>query len=78
MERGCLSDDDIDEYVLNRISAEEKAVMDLHFIECQACMEAVKQTMRFVQGLRRAAKRDGLTRLHRSRTSLANPSDTPK
>ena len=61
----CLSEQDIDGFVLNRLSGEALEAVEEHLLICPACQAAAEQELAFVRAFRAAAARE--SRRKRSR-----------
>jgi anti-sigma factor RsiW len=74
---GCLGEDTVDEYVRHRLTPAEAAAFERHLLECEHCVEELRETRAIVQALRDAAPI--LLPPHRSRRRLrvVSPSNSP-
>src|SRR5258705_12020300 len=52
-----IEDNDVvEQYVLNKLSADERRAIQEHFFECDQCFEQAQMSTRFVAGVRDASK----------------------
>jgi len=49
---GCPSEDDVDDYVLNRLSPARRAKMEQHLLHCADCKGAVAYTFACIDVIR--------------------------
>ena len=48
----------VDLYLLGRLTAEQTAAFEEHFVDCRHCLESLKMTESFLRGLRAASARE--------------------